>query len=105
MWFHGARTDLYLCGELIRFCKPCASSLRTSASRTVILISRIFLTWDLRGSRPILPAVRIDFPKKQLFRHIFSGEQKETCPFECSNLTREKDWPLQFSAKNPTQPG
>jgi hypothetical protein len=45
------------------------------------------------------------FPEKQLFRHLFSGEQKEIYPFECSNLAAEKDWPLQFSAKNPTHPG
>src|SRR5436190_406637 len=34
--------------------------------------------------------------EKQLFRQIFTGEEKETCPFECNNLATEGDWPDDF---------
>jgi hypothetical protein len=36
------------------------------------------------------------FYEKQLFRQIFTGEQKETHPFECSNLPTEGDEPHDF---------
>ena len=45
------------------------------------------------------------FAEKQLFRHVFSGEQKETYPLNAAIWLQKTISLYNFQRKNPTQPG
>jgi len=101
--FHGARA-IFNCWAISLLLQFCASGLRPSASRTLILISPIFLTWT-SGIVPDFASSANGFAEKQLFRHVFSGEQKETYPLNAAIWLQKRISLYNFQRKNPLNLG